>query len=199
MKGDGGSASAIPGTYRRVVVGVDDSDGGLAALRYAVSMARARHSQLVAVRCWDIGLPRHGGRRNRRGSHHGMLLFYNGVQQRMASGHLVSDVFRAVLGGVPPDLAVTISTPEGDPGVVLTRIAETDGDVLVVGTEPGHHARRLVYGSVSKYCCNRARCPVVVVPAPAKEPGGPPSRYQPADPAAAAGTPSLRWEHGAGG
>jgi len=191
MAGDNRSASAIASTYRRVVVGVDDSAGGLAALRCAVSMARAGHSHLVAVRCWDIGLPRHGGHRNRHGSHHGMLLFYNGVLQCMASDNLVSEVFRAALGGIPKDLAVTVSTPEGDPGAVLTRIAETDGDVLVVGTEPGHHARRLVYGSVSKYCFNRARCPVVVVPAAAEGAAS----YQPTAPAAALGTPKVRWDH----
>lgn len=184
MAGDDRSASAMAGTYRRVVVGVDDSAGGLAALRCAVSMARAGHSQLVAVRCWDIGLPRHGGRRSRHGRHHGVLLFYNGVQQCMASDNLVRDVFRAALGGIPKDLAVTISTPGGDPGAVLTRIAAADGDVLVVGTRPGHHAKRLIYGSVSKYCYNRARSPVVVVSAPTAGTGLPPPSYQPTAPAA---------------
>jgi nucleotide-binding universal stress UspA family protein len=187
MAGDDMSAGAMTGAYRRVVVGVDDSAGGLAALRCAVRMARAGHSQLVAVRCWDIGLPRHGGHRNRHGSHHGMLLFYNGVQQRMASDNLVCDVFRAALGSVPKDLAVTISTPEGDPGAVLTRMAEANGDVLVVGSEAGHHARRLFYGSVSKYCWDRAQCPVVVVPAPAAGPGRTAPSFRSAAPASVVG------------
>lgn len=44
--GPGGEA----GTGRRVVVGVDDSAGGLAALGYGAGMARDGDSQLVAVR-----------------------------------------------------------------------------------------------------------------------------------------------------
>jgi len=36
-------------------------------------------------------------------------------------------------GGLPPDIAVTIETPEGDPGLMLTEIAAAQGGVLVVG------------------------------------------------------------------
>lgn len=173
--GQGSRTGAGTGTYRRVVVGVDDSAGGLAALRYAVGMASAGHSQLVAVRSWDLGLPRHGGRRHRHRSHQGVLLLYNGVQQRIESRNLISRVFQAAAGGIPDDVAVTVKTPEGDPGEVLSRIAGAAGDVLVVGTEPGHLVRRLMHGSVSRYCLTRARCPVMVVsasaPAPVTGPG----------------------------
>lgn len=164
MTGDGTGRGA--GTYRRVVVGVDDSAGGLAALRCAVGMARTGRSRLVAVRSWDLGLPRHGGRWRRRRRHHGLVLVCCGVQHRAESGNLVRHAFETALGGIPDDLTVTVSTPEGDPGVVLTGIAEAAGSVLVVGTEHGHIARRFVHGSVSRYCLRRARCPVVVVSAP---------------------------------
>jgi nucleotide-binding universal stress UspA family protein len=158
---DGGA-----GMYSRVVVGVDDTPGGLAALRSAVSMARTGQSRLVAVRSWELGLPKHGGRRLRHLGRHGTVLFYNGVQQRIESDNLVRDAFQTATGGIPDNVAVTIATPEGDPGLVLTRIADEGGDVLVVGTEPRHTARRLVHGSVSDYCVRHAQCPVIVVPAP---------------------------------
>jgi hypothetical protein len=93
----------------------------------------------------------------------------------MESENLIRDAFQAANGGVPDDIAVTIRTPEGDPGLVLTRIAQADGDVLVVGTEPGLRARRVVHGSVSRYCSDHARCPVVVVPAPGPGTGFPAS------------------------
>jgi nucleotide-binding universal stress UspA family protein len=172
-EGEGSAAGEGAGTYRRVVVGVDDSAGGLVALQRAVSMARSGGAQLVAVRSWDIGLPRHGGHRHWHRGRHTVMLVYNGVQQRMESDNLIRDAFQAANGGVPDDVAVTIRTPEGDPGLVLTRIAEADGDVLVVGTEPGLRARRLVRGSVSRYCSDHARCPVVVVPAPTAGAGRP--------------------------
>ena len=41
----------------RVIVGVDDTPGGVAALRCAVALARARRARLVAVRAWGLGLP----------------------------------------------------------------------------------------------------------------------------------------------
>jgi nucleotide-binding universal stress UspA family protein len=170
MTGGGEGGDAGTGTYRRVVVGVDDSAGGLAALQRAVSMARSGDAQLVAVRSWDIGLPRHGGRRHRH-RNHAMVLLYNGAQRRIESDHVVRQAFQTATGGIPDDVAVTIRTPEGDPGLVLTRIAKTEGDLLVVGTQRGHHAVRLVHGSVSRYCSKHAQCPVVVVPASAAAAG----------------------------
>jgi nucleotide-binding universal stress UspA family protein len=155
------------GAWRRVVVGVDDSPGGLAALRHAVDMARAGHAQLVAIRSWGLGLPRHGGRRRRRvGSDRGPLVpFFNGAEQRQKSALLIRLAFRDATGGIPGDVAVAIRTPEGDPGRVLTEFA-SDGDVLVVGTGRDQAVKRFVHGSVSHYCSVHARCPVVVVPPP---------------------------------
>jgi nucleotide-binding universal stress UspA family protein len=182
---------------QRIVVGVDGSPGGLAALRCAVGMARTRQVPLVAVRSWELGLPRHGGRRRRHQGRHGVLLLYNGVQQRMASEQLVCDAFQAAFGGYPADVPLTVTTPEGDPGATLPRIASRNGDVLVVGTEAGHRVKRIIHGSVSRYCRNRAQCPVVVVPAAAGGPGIPLPGDQPVYPVAAPGTPSPGWDHGA--
>jgi nucleotide-binding universal stress UspA family protein len=150
-------------TYRRVVVGVDDTAGGLAALRRAVSLARDGQAQLVAVRTWELGLPRHGGRRLRQGPRPRRVLFYNGVQQCMQSDTLVRQSLQTAAGALPADLPLTITTPRGDPAVVLTAMAAAD-DLLVVGTGPHHAMKRLVHGSVSVYCRTHARCPVVVVP-----------------------------------
>ena len=58
------AALAAPGG--RIIVGIDDSPGGQAALRLAVAQARSSHAPLVAVRSWALGLPRHGGLRRRR-------------------------------------------------------------------------------------------------------------------------------------
>jgi nucleotide-binding universal stress UspA family protein len=68
------------------------------------------------------------------------------------------------LGGVPSDVAVTIETPESDPALALIALASEPGDVIVVGRCPGDLVRRLVHGSVSRYCTRHARCPVLVVP-----------------------------------
>ncbi len=148
---------------RRIILGVDDSPSGRAALQWAVSQARSRQAQLVAVRSWALGLPRHGGRHHRHLARAHIVVFFKGAEQRDASAKLVRDTFRAVAGGQPRDVAVTIRTPEGDPGAALTGIATHDGDLIVVGREHMPGWRRARRGSVSRYCRSHAGCPVVVV------------------------------------
>jgi nucleotide-binding universal stress UspA family protein len=148
-------------TRGRVVVGIDNSPAGLAALRWAIGLARERGAALVAVRAWALGLPRHGGLR-RQGSRLPVLISYHGNEPGHAARKLAERAFRAVDGDVPDDIDVTIETPEGNPGPLLTRMASAS-DVLVVGTRPGPSLRRAVHGSVSAYCTAHAHCPVTVV------------------------------------
>jgi nucleotide-binding universal stress UspA family protein len=157
----------LAGTPRRIVVGVDDSPSGLAVLRWAVSQARAGGAQLVAVRSWALGLPRHGGRRRRRPVrvHPHLVLSFDGIEQCQGAAEIVRESFQIAPGGPPPGVAVTVQTPEGDLGVRLTDIATADGDLLVVGQERGLSLRRLLHGSVSRYCGGHSSCPVVIVPA----------------------------------
>jgi nucleotide-binding universal stress UspA family protein len=156
---------ATPGG--RIVVGIDDSPGGQAALRLAVAHARSSHARLVAVRSWALGLPRHGGLRRRRLGpvHPHVVLHWDRTRQTEASRDFVSDCFADAVGGIPQDVALTVRTPEGEPGAALAGVATAEGDVIVVGQEPAVTVRRLLHGSVSRYCRRHARCPVVVVPA----------------------------------
>jgi nucleotide-binding universal stress UspA family protein len=170
----------------RVIVGVDDSPGGLTALRRAVWLARSANAPLVAVRVWALGLPRHGGlRRNGHGRGHVVLTFRGTVPQQEAA-RLVKQAFGTAVGGIPGDVDVTIETPEGNPGPVLTQFASTSGDVLVVGTTSGHGVKRVVHGSVSAYCAAHLPGQVSVIAAglPGQDPAGPAPEYQ-AEPARA--------------
>jgi nucleotide-binding universal stress UspA family protein len=192
----------------QVVVGIDDSPAGLAALRWAIGFARSRGARLVAVRAWALGLPRHGGRRH-RGGRSPVVLTFRGTEPSHAARRLARRALTNAAGDVPDDLDVTIQTPEGDPGPVLTRIASGRDDVLVVGSRPGPSLRRAVHGSVSAYCTTHARCPVTVVrpgrpavststpgstaKAPATEPARPRARAAPA--MAQAGGPGRRASH----
>jgi nucleotide-binding universal stress UspA family protein len=157
------SAAAVAPAIRRVIVGSDDSPAGLAALAAATDLAASNHAELVAVRAWALGLPRHGGRRMRHLSHPHVVLFFSGSEQRVAASVLTRKAFRAAVGRVPTDLRLTIETPEGDPALALVGLATRNGDVLVVGTRSGSWASRLVHGSVSRYCARHARCRVVLV------------------------------------
>jgi nucleotide-binding universal stress UspA family protein len=160
-----GEPEALAGaTVRRVVVGVDDSEPGLAALAVATRLAARHGAQLIAVRSWELGLPRHGGRRMRHLSHPHVVLTFSGTEQRAAAKVLVRRAFRRVFGRMPAQVPVEIRTPRCDPALALVSVARRPGDVLVVGRESGHPLRRLVHGSVSRYCVRHARCPVLLVP-----------------------------------
>jgi nucleotide-binding universal stress UspA family protein len=155
--------SAELGTVRRVIVGVDDNEAGLAALSAATNLARSCRAELVAVRAWALGLPRHGGRRMRRLSHPHVVLSFSGSEQRGAASVLTRRAFGTALGGMPSDVSVAIETPESDPALALVALATEPGDVIVVGRCPGDRLRQLVHGSVSRYCARHARSPVLVV------------------------------------
>jgi nucleotide-binding universal stress UspA family protein len=154
------------GQIDRVIVGVDDSSAGLAAMAAAVMLAKGYSAPLVAVRTWALGLPRHGGRRRRHVSHPHVILSFSDTEQRAAATVLISNTIKAAVGRLPDDVVMTRETPDADPAVALVTMATKAGDVIVVGTGGGHWVRRLIHGSVSRYCVKHARCPVIVVPAP---------------------------------
>jgi nucleotide-binding universal stress UspA family protein len=94
------------GTARRVIVGIDDTSPGQAALRWAVRGAAADDARLIAVRAWALG---------------------------------------------------------------LTRLAVADGDLLVLGDQQGSSMKRIVHGSLSRYCTSHSKCPVVIISSAAAE------------------------------
>jgi nucleotide-binding universal stress UspA family protein len=153
----------VDSAIRRVVVGVDDTDAGLAALRAAVGLARTDDVPLVAVRAWALGLPRHGGRRLRHLVHKHVVLYFSGDEQQAAAKALTYAALRGAVGKLPASLHLEIRTPAGDPAVTLTEIANEPGDVLVVGHKRAISARGIVHGSVTAYCTRHAHCPVIVV------------------------------------
>jgi nucleotide-binding universal stress UspA family protein len=152
------------GDQSRIIVGVDDTPGGLAAVAEAIALARLRGAPLVAIRTWGLGQPRHGGRLHLRREGHSGAYFFEGAVQRESAALLVRRVFTAVAGGLPPDLSVSIETPEGDPAAVLSHVT-TGSDVLVVGSETGSWFRHAVHGSVGRYCTEHCRCRVVLASA----------------------------------
>lgn len=157
------SGAAPYGTMQRVIVGIDDTPAGQAALRWAVIKARSDGAQLVAVRAWALGLPRHGGRRHRHPDRSPVVITFAGDNQREAAAALVRGTFRRAVGGVPRDIAVRMEVPEGDPAVVLTELAVPGRDLLVLGDHQASGMHQLVHGSVGRYCSAHSRCPVVLV------------------------------------
>lgn len=122
-----------------VVVGLDGSDVGVRALRWAADLARRLDARLVVV-------------------HATGLLEGAGVAPAVDPGELLA---RA---GVA-DVADTVVEP-GPAADVLVRVCDRVGADLIVVGRRGLGATERVLGSTSEAVLARATVPVVVVPAP---------------------------------
>lgn len=138
-------------TYR-VVVGVDGSEGGALALRWAAREAAARGGIVQAV----TALP---GRAGAAGP---------GTDRERAQ-RMLDDAVRAVLAEFP-DAILASDLVDGPPAAALTRAA-AGADLLVLGGHaPGRPPHATggtgVLGAVGDECVRTALCPVVIVPVP---------------------------------
>ena len=124
-----------------VVVGVDRSLHGLAALRLAVTEAARRGVPLRAVRAQsDLVAPTDYGE--------------------------IDAAFAEALGGFPRGVEVHKELAVPPVAAALTRRADGEGDLLVIGESGRGMWHAFWFGSVAHACLRRARCPVLVVPAP---------------------------------
>ncbi len=168
-------------TRRRVIVGVDESAAGMAALKWALTLARSQPAELIAVRAWlPAGHPALPSRPARWPGLSSRSIIRRGPRGQRGQRGLgeegpdrarlqVMSAFFIVAGGIPEDVPVLIETPEGRPARVLARWACREGDILVVGAGSRSRTRLLRRGrggSVRRYCVAHASAPVVAVPAP---------------------------------
>jgi nucleotide-binding universal stress UspA family protein len=140
-----------------IVVGLDDSPSGRAALDWAAEHARGVGAVLRAVHVldWPYGLSSAG--------------FPAPANFKELTREEIEDSYRraitAVFDAVSPSPDWILQFASGDAGQVLVR--ESDGaGLLVLGTQEYVGLGRLLTGSVSHYCLGHASCPVVAVPAP---------------------------------
>ena len=136
----------------RVIVGIDPSPSGMAALRRAVEEARERDSTLVAVRSW-LTQPR-------------MYAVAPDLREvdEADTRELVDRTFAETLGGFPNDVSVETVVLPDYPGPALVALADRDDDLLVLGS--GRRNRRGSGSRTVRYCTAWAACPVLVVPPP---------------------------------
>ena len=124
-----------------VVVGIDDSVHGLAALRAAVAEARHRRVPLHAIHsCNTVQLTE------------------------------VLDTIRAAfleaLGEIHDDVQIHLTASCVPAHRVLTDSARDPRDLIVVGNSGKGWWRALWSGSITRGVIRRARCPILAVPAP---------------------------------
>src|SRR5689334_21120541 len=135
-----------------IVVGVDGTENGLQALRWAVAEARVRDSVLRVVTSWE--LPAYAA------------LPVTATPLPVVDPTYLSSVSKEIndhtIGAVDVDgLRVERVVTEGNAAHVLVE-ASKDADLVVVGA--GRHGLGRLLGSVAHRVVNHAHCPVVVVP-----------------------------------
>jgi nucleotide-binding universal stress UspA family protein len=138
----------------RVVVGVDGSQAGARALRWARDHARAVGSKLVAVLTWQLTiLPAPSS---------ATAGFAPPLPEWHAKAeHLLGSVCEAALGAEAQDVEQVVLHQPAAAGLLE---AVTAHDLLVLGDRGRGGFSRLLLGSVSRQCAEHAPCPVVVVP-----------------------------------
>lgn len=134
----------------RIVVGVDGSEGGRRALRWAVREAASRGGTVQAISAWrwdTYDLPPHAST--------------SPAEERARA----EDILNSEIESITERRGVSIASEavEGRAAEVLSEAAK-DADLLVVGSHGHSRMLHTVLGSVSEECVRRATCPVVVLP-----------------------------------
>jgi len=138
----------------RIVVGIDGSATGEAALRVAVEEARLRHADLDVVHAIHVKRP--------DSLPIGAGPTYAEDQEKQGRDWLDSVVAGIDSSGVP---RVEGILARGDADAALLRIGQ-GADLLVVGSRGRGALASAVLGSVSRQVLHHAVCPVLVVPTP---------------------------------
>ena len=139
---------------RRIVVGVDGSEGSSRALEVAFTTADANGSEVVVVLGWNLEV------------HEGVVVTEPGSERWVAVEERHSARLHRVLDPVAarhPDVRVQVHVRHGAPArAVLEEAAERDADLVVVGSRGLGGFRGLLLGSVSRQVVQRAGRVVVI-------------------------------------
>src|SRR5262245_35262658 len=141
-----------------IVVGVDGSDGGAAALEYAAGETAFRGARLRIVSAWQVPVTAYGD-------------FAPPVDPAIwdafrARAQQVADDALADVKKLHPSLDAEALEVQGHPADVLLEQG-TDAALIVVGRRGLGGFRSLLLGSVSHQVVQHATSPVVVVNQPA--------------------------------
>ena len=143
-----------------ILVAVDGSEHGAAALRTAEQLAREEHARLTVITAVPP-VP-------------AMAQLTPGSVTALADvEHLMGEAgarIRAQVDALAEDLSVTSLVVAGQPApVILGRLREANHDLLVMGTRGLGRVGSALLGSVSQHVLHEAEVPVLVVRAPRRD------------------------------
>ncbi len=137
-----------------VVIGVDDSECGFAAMRLARAEAARRQTFVRAVRAYQTPVL--------MGPVEPEILRRVQRFEYDSAATVVDDVCRRTAHGEGADVDIRPLMLESPPDDAVLKAAE-DAQLIVVGSHGKHLAGRLLLGSVSRLVLQDAGCPVAVV------------------------------------
>ena len=133
-----------------IVVGVDASENGQIALRWALQQARLTGAELHAVTAWEVSAA------------YGYVPMYTDVDLE-GDARKQQDVALEQVAAEAEGVTVVHRVVRGHAAEALLDAAR-DADLLVVGSRGHGTFAGTLLGSVSQQCVHHAHCPVVVVP-----------------------------------
>ncbi len=141
---------------KKILLPVDFSTAGEAAMQMATMLARDSGATLVILHVEEPPLAYGGGE-----MYYGLVEPDRTELTRMLHEIKPSD----------PSIPVVYRLVTGDPATSVVQAAEEEGaDFIVVGTHGRTGLGRLLMGSVAEAIVRKAKCPVVTVKAPAHAP-----------------------------
>jgi len=157
-----------------IVVGVDGSEAGDAALRWALAEARLRQTGLRVVHAYQAPHPSitEAGLGAAGGMPVPAVFTEDRDQIRRAAeaqaGTVIEEALRRVTNGSADEVEIERAAVEGPAGKSLIEAAQ-GAELLVVGSRGHGGLLGLVMGSVSRQCAEHPPCPVVIAPRPEQD------------------------------
>lgn len=145
-------------TTKPIVVGVDGSRYGIAALRWSLHEARRRHCPVRAV----TSVPTESGALSGRPTLLSMVTVVERDTSTVPAGTL-RDALRAVEAAAE-GVTIVVGAYHGSPAKALVE-SSADAQLLVLGSHGRSKLAEAIPGHVTRYCARNAECPVVVIPA----------------------------------
>jgi nucleotide-binding universal stress UspA family protein len=153
---------------RRILCPIDFSDYSRRALDHAIAIARWYESKITAVHVFSPAPATVYGP--------GPVVFEPVVLTGVDREELIAATKRFVEAESAPGIPIETIVREGNIAKeILAQAADSDADLLVIGTHGRSGFERLLLGSVTEKVLRRAACPVLTVPRrlPDAAPAGP--------------------------
>ena len=139
---------------RRILVGVDGSEGAARAARFAAELAKATGATLELLHVYDAPTAVHLGLKAVSKEE------LSELSEGVARGS-VDAAEQAIDGLVPAEHRFAIGHPERE---LVSRVEETKADLLVLGSRGLRDLEGYFLGSVGRRVLARCPCPVTIVP-----------------------------------